>query len=911
MILLQMIRTGRLSIINLLTNKILITNYMKTLFFIKYALKIILCGWLLFSSSCFANNNPSETSGGWVKYANNPLSSLSHKKYGTIFDISVLKENGKFRMWVSWRPKNSIALVESSDGINWSEPIEVLLPDEQTGLADNSSAKWLSRLNRPVIVKKGDTYHMWFTGQEWNGTARIGYATSKDGVKFEFMNNKQPVLNFEPGTWEDQPTKEKPAVICPHVIWDNEEQILKMWYSAGDSWEPLAIGLATSTDGINWTKRKDNPIFTAEKDKPYEVYGVGACQVIKNPWGANGKQGYLMFYISYKTIKYAQISMAFSEDGVTNWVRYENNPIISPSKDGFDRSACYKPCAVLDGNKWLLWYNGRNGFENGVDGGGGPEQMALVTHEGADLEFPKELPLSVSGHNSKGFIKEDKLSSYIKTFNKFDDELYIQDIPNSQAEEFLKNNIPLLDCPDKQLEQTYYFRWWTYRKHIKQTPAGYVISEFLPDVYWSGKYNSISCAAAHHFYEGRWLHNKDILDEYARFWFTGGGNPRLYSFWVADAIYKYHTIHPNNKLIKELYPYLKDNFAQWEKEKRDSTNMFWQRDDRDGMEFSVSGKFAPEEKGYRPTINSYMYAEALALSKMAEELGNKKDEKRYRQKAQELKKIVNDKLWDEEAGFYKVIPLNGKNEFSPTRELHAYTPWYFNIPSGSHSRAWLQLTDEDGFCAPYGPTTAEQRSPYFTLTYEGHECQWNGPSWPFSTSVTLVGFANLLNNYQQDYVSKVDYITVLKQYSTSHQRVREDGSVVPWIDENLNPYTGDWISRTRLKEWKDGTWDSGKGGVERGKDYNHSLFCDLVINGLMGFRPQEDDNDEIIINPIVPEDWWEYFCLDNIPYKNHIFTIMYDKFGKRYNKGQGFMVFMNGELIKRTDKIGKLEIEIE
>ena len=25
-----------------------------------------------------------------------------------------------------------------------------------------------------------------------------------------------------------------------------------------------------------------------------------------------------------------------------------------------------------------------------------------------------------------------------------------------------------------------------------------------------------------------------------------------------------------------------------------------------------------------------------------------------------------------------------------------------------------------------------------------------------------------------------------------------------------------------------------KGGKERGKDYNHSTFCDLIINGLIG-----------------------------------------------------------------------------
>ena len=74
-----------------------------------------------------------ETQGGWVKSPTNP--SLGGD-YGTIFDISVLWENEKYRMWVSWRPQKSIALVESDDGEHWSIPIVV---------PKTKSRKWLGR----------------------------------------------------------------------------------------------------------------------------------------------------------------------------------------------------------------------------------------------------------------------------------------------------------------------------------------------------------------------------------------------------------------------------------------------------------------------------------------------------------------------------------------------------------------------------------------------------------------------------------------------------------------------------------------------------------------------------------------------------------------------------------------------
>lgn len=517
-------------------------------------------------------------------------------------------------------------------------------------------------------------------------------------------------------------------------------------------------------------------------------------------------------------------------------------------------------------------------------------------------------PLLTKAQSGKTFIKQIEWESYIDKFNQLDDELYIQNIPNSGAKAFLENKIPLFDCPDKQLVETYYFRWWTYRKHVKKIPSGYVISEFLPDVPWAGKYNTISCAAAHHIYEGRWLNDEHIISSYTRFWFSGEGNPRLYSFWPANSIYNYYLVHTDIELLTSLYPSLKENFAKWETEKRDSTQLFWQVDGRDGMESSVSGKLSPGAKGYRATINSYMYGEAEALSQIAKLVGDESGHVFYKKKAKVLKELINTLLWDKEAVFYKVIPKNGKGEFSPARELHGYTPWYFRIAPDSYADAWKQLLDKEGFYAPYGPTTVEQRNSGFRISYEGHECQWNGPSWPYSTTITLVGLANMLNDNPSPPLGKKDYLDLLIQYSRSHNLKKDDGTTVPWIDENLNPFTGDWISRTRLKTWENGTWSKSKGGVERGKDYNHSGFCDLVITGLIGIRPQEGK--QITINPLIPADTWDYFCLDNLMYKNHKLSVVYDKYGTKYKQGKGFMIFVDGTLKKKTATIREISISI-
>jgi predicted GH43/DUF377 family glycosyl hydrolase len=204
---------------------------------------------------------------------------------------------------------------------------------------------------------------MWYTGQA-EGHSWIGHATSPDGWHWNRASRK-PVLIPE-APWE------KVAVMCPHVIWDEEAGEYRMWYSGGEQYEPDAIGYATSPDGQHWTKLSANPVFKADPSVFWERYKVTACQVVKH------RQWYVMFYIGFQDINHAQIGLARSRDGISNWQRHPANPIIRPGDGMWDHDACYKPSAILDRGRWLLWYNGRHGDV---------EQIGLATHPGEDLGF--------------------------------------------------------------------------------------------------------------------------------------------------------------------------------------------------------------------------------------------------------------------------------------------------------------------------------------------------------------------------------------------------------------------------------------------------------------------------------------------------------------------------------------------
>src|SRR5690242_15890603 len=52
-------------------------------------------------------------------------------------------------------------------------------------------------------------------------------------------------------------------------------------------------------------------------------------------------------------------------------------------------------------------------------------------------------------------------------------------LKNAGEAAWMVDNVPLFECSDRDLQETYYFRWHVYRRHIKPTPDGYVITEFL------------------------------------------------------------------------------------------------------------------------------------------------------------------------------------------------------------------------------------------------------------------------------------------------------------------------------------------------------------------------------------------------------------------------------------------------
>ncbi|MCS7033101.1 MAG: trehalase family glycosidase [Phycisphaerae bacterium] len=477
----------------------------------------------------------------------------------------------------------------------------------------------------------------------------------------------------------------------------------------------------------------------------------------------------------------------------------------------------------------------------------------------------------------------DKLRHRLEAFNANESEDVVNAIPDAQAFDWIAANAPLFECPDQTIEQVYCFRWWTFRKHIRHTPAGMVVTEFILPVKHAGAFNTISCALGFHIAEGRWLRDQKFLDQYIRFWFRGNdGRPQphfhKYSSWVAAAVLDRVRVTGDLTFAADLLEDLIADYRAWESERRLSNGLFWQFDVWDGMEESITGSRV--HRNARPTISSYMFANAMAIAEIAAAVGRREIEQEFRAKADEIRQAVNRLLWDDSARFFKA--QFQEDGLSDAREAIGFVPWCFNIPEPGREDAWLALIDPQGFWAPAGITTAERRHPRFRSHGVG-KCEWDGACWPFATSQTLWAMANLLRHYSQRYVSRTHFLQAMQTYARAHQK---DGK--PYIGEYYDEITGEWL----------------KGDNPRSRHYNHSTFCDLVIAGLAGLVPRLEP--EVVVDPLVPEEAWDFFCLENLCYHGRSLTILWDRDGSHYHRGAGLQVLADGVRIAHSNCLGRI-----
>ena len=473
-------------------------------------------------------------------------------------------------------------------------------------------------------------------------------------------------------------------------------------------------------------------------------------------------------------------------------------------------------------------------------------------------------------------------------------------------------NIPFLEVSNPKIQQIYYYRWSLLKSHMRNLGDRTVMTEFLNHMGWDqSPSNTIPDAAGFHITEGRWLKNRRPINDYISHWY-GAADPRQYSEWIGDAAYQKYLVDSDRAFVVGQLGDMKRIYTAWSDHFDASRGLYWQVPLNDATEYTIASIDASGGAdgfgggdAFRPSINSYLYANARAISNIAQLAGDTAASTDYANKAGALKSALQGSLWNPSLGHftdrYRVSNQYVQNwNFIRGRELVGFVPWYFNLPDNDATlnSAWQHLMDTAKFYGAFGLRTNEPTYQYYMRQYRYdaatglRECQWNGPSWPFQTTQVLGGMANLLNNYTQSNVSSADYVKVLNQYTQQHYK-----NGIPYLVEDYNPDQGGPIVDL----------------PERSQHYFHSAYVDLVISGLVGLRPRADDTLEV--NPLIPSNssdpnYISYFALEDVQYHGHSITILWDAAGTRYGQGAGLSIYVDGTRAVGPASLGRKTIAL-
>jgi hypothetical protein len=194
----------------------------------------------------------------------------------------------------------------------------------------------------------GSMFHMWYAAKAGApgspGETYVGYATSPDGSVWTKVAG--PLPGLEPGdadAWDD-------GGVSPHtVLFDEDDQLYKMWFSTGDGavWH---IGLAESSDGLTWVKHPDKPVLA-----PIEAHeGVRAYSPMVVSYGS----GLGMWYVAQTAPGERANCFAASPDGIV-WRKWFFNPVLFPVSGG---SLVESMAVILEGDTAHGWANTGGGI---------------------------------------------------------------------------------------------------------------------------------------------------------------------------------------------------------------------------------------------------------------------------------------------------------------------------------------------------------------------------------------------------------------------------------------------------------------------------------------------------------------------------------------------------------------------
>ncbi len=232
-----------------------------------------------------------------------PLKGKATEPGKALVDHSFVEKDGRMHLFYNrdfvgyeWdtMPVNTVGHAVTDDLVNWTWEAPVLSVDP---------AKFENyQVWSPGVVEKNGTYYMYYTGVNYNCAQAICLATSRDLYHWEKYGDG-PVV--KPGPWGSW-TPERWSDCRDSMVFVDNDGTAYMYYCTArrrpDGGMETAVGVASSTDMVNWTDRG--------------AYTFDICDItLESPFVLRRGNKYYMFYTNCGH----GTAYAVSDDPISGW----------------------------------------------------------------------------------------------------------------------------------------------------------------------------------------------------------------------------------------------------------------------------------------------------------------------------------------------------------------------------------------------------------------------------------------------------------------------------------------------------------------------------------------------------------------------------------------------------------------
>jgi predicted GH43/DUF377 family glycosyl hydrolase len=194
---------------------------------------------------------------------------------------------------------------------------------------------------QPKVLFENGIYKMWYTGLANGSYSTTFYAVSTNGINWE--KHSLPVLSPSSNGWDEV------ASIAGAVL--KEDNGYKMYYVGWNSpYSNWHIGLATSANGINWTKHS-SPVLLGTQGMEFQVIPSAVFKI---------NNIYYLFYNGRdeSTTNY-RVYLAISVDGI-NWEKVSQDPVLVANKI-WEEGSIMHPSILYEDGIFKMVYGSRKG----------------------------------------------------------------------------------------------------------------------------------------------------------------------------------------------------------------------------------------------------------------------------------------------------------------------------------------------------------------------------------------------------------------------------------------------------------------------------------------------------------------------------------------------------------------------